>query len=120
MSVTTEPPESHSVVGVLASDPVGLMLGTGYHRFKAACGIDGLAKVDGKRLDLLAVVTDTPGKGQFREFIRLAKAAYDTVRVWQISNPTLNEALKRYGFTRTWTLGPDGEVVTGRVWTKRP
>lgn len=97
-------------------DPVGAALGTGFMRFSARCGIDGLAKVSGDRLEVLAVTTDTPGLGCFRRFIADAKQHYCWVEVIDIWNPWLEGALARYGFTHFYRTEPDGEIVTGMLW----
>jgi len=105
-----------SFLGEMIPDPVGVVLGTGYMRFESACGIDGLAKVTGDRLDILAVAARTTGKGQFRKFITLAKQEFKTVCVWEDWNPILGPALARYGFTPEKEIQADGEVVDGWRW----
>ena len=48
-------------------DPVGTMLGTGYMRFETRIGIQGLTRMDNEGgLDILAVVSESPGNGKFR------------------------------------------------------
>lgn len=91
-------------------------MNTGYQRFTHTSGVQGLAKVTGKRLDLLAVVSSHPGAGEFRAFIADAKKHFDVIAIWEIWEPLLDGILQRYGFTRT-TLTEDGETTTGRLWT---
>lgn len=79
-------------------DGVGVLLGTGFNRFTTAGGIDGLGKITGKRLDLLAIVALDPGTGQFRRFIAEAKTHFDTIAILHDWNPLMPEILKRYGF----------------------
>lgn len=104
------------VLGRTEPDPAGLILGTGYERFESPTGIDGLAKENGDRLDVLAVYAREHGQGAFREFIRLAKKEYRTVCVWLDDNPAIGPALQRYGFTPETEIQPDGEIVTGWRW----
>lgn len=98
-------------------DPIGVMLGTGYHRFEHASGIEGLARVIGDQLDVLAVISPNPGKGQFREFIGAAKRAFRTVAVWEVWNPIIGPALQRYGFTPAQCVETDGEINRGWQWS---
>lgn len=79
-------------------DPVGAALGTGFSRFRTPTGLHGLAAVAPGRLYILAVVSDAPGKGHFRDFITTAKAHFDEIGVWSIWSPELAAALVRYGF----------------------
>lgn len=97
-------------------DPIGDMLGTGYKRFESSVGINGLAKVTGKRIDILAVVATRQRTGQFRRFIAAAKNAYDVVAVWEDWNPVISEALQRYGFRRTWQHEEYGARVAGWIF----
>lgn len=100
-------------------DPVGKLLCTGYRRFESSCGISGLYKENGDRLDVLAVIAREHGRGQFREFIELAKTEYKTICVWHDDNPAVGPALSRYGFTpETEIDGITGEIMTGWRWDK--
>lgn len=100
-------------------DPIGQLLGTGYDRFESKCGIDGLAKEKDNRLDVLAVHANKPGKGQFRAFIALCKKHYQTVCVWDIFNPVVEQALTKYGFTEAHEVdGMTGEAMIGMRWDK--
>lgn len=97
-------------------DPIGVMLGAGYNRFATADGMDGLAKITGDRLDVLAVVASKAGAGQFRRFIASAKLAFKIVAVWEDWNPIVGAALKRYGFHPATCKEADGEVNHGWQW----
>lgn len=94
-------------------DPVGVILETGYHKFRHRSGIEGLAKVTGGMLEILAVFATAQGTGQFRRFIAAAKESFATVIVWEDWNPAVGAALKRYGFERHGRIEPDGEQLVG-------
>lgn len=97
-------------------DPYALIFGTGYMRFTTELGLDGLARISGDRLDILAIVTDTPGNGQFREFIRLAKEQFKEIGVWHVWNDALPKILTKYGFYKTKTVEMDGEILEGYLY----
>ncbi|MDE2107411.1 MAG: hypothetical protein KGL39_60000 [Patescibacteria group bacterium] len=97
-------------------DPIGVLLGTGYNRFETADGMNGLAKITGDRLDVLAVVASKAGAGQFRRFIASAKLTFKIVAVWEDWNPIIGDALKRYGFHPATCTEADGEVNHGWKW----
>lgn len=104
-------------LGPTEPDPVGVILGTGYHRFKSPSGIAGLAKWGGGRIDILAVVSRSKGSGQFREFIRQCKAQAPIVCVWFDNNPLVGRALERYGFHPCEeTDDAHGERLIGWRW----
>lgn len=107
-----------TLLGTWEPDPYGQILGTGYNRFKSPLGIDGLAKWNGERFDLLAVHAANPGTGQFRNWLAQVREQFKTVCVWQIENPALEAALKRYGFTPEVEIDRFGEVLTGLRWDK--
>lgn len=106
-----------NVLGQTTPDPLGLMLGTDFDRFESPYGIDGLARVSGSELELLAVVTDTPGEGQFRQFITACKAQFESIRVFEIWNDALAHTLERYGFT-PFTTTENGEPLSGYRWQR--
>ena len=95
---------------------MGELLGTGYSRFQHACGMAGLAKVTGDRLDILAVNATQQGQGQFRDFIAAAKKTFKTVAVWEDWNPILAPALERYGFKPAQCVEAWGETNNGWEW----
>jgi hypothetical protein len=107
-----------SLITSLEPDPISAMLGTGYFRFTGLFGISGLANPRPPRLDLLAVVSDQPGEGHFRDFVELAKLEYSTVCVWLVDNATLHAALMRYGFTPEVEIAFDGKPLKGLRWDK--
>ncbi len=98
-------------------DPAGVLLGTHYEQFTSCTGLTGLMLEKGKELHLLVVIATRPRKGQFREFIRLAKEQYETICVWELWNENLAKALERYDFKPT-TDFDDGEWLTGYRWDK--
>lgn len=104
------------ILGDIRPDPCGIMLSTGYQRFRSPSGIQGLAKWSDDRLDILVVYTDVRGAGRFRDFIAAAKRERRTVCVWDVWNPVVVGSLMRYGFTRETDIQGDGEVVEGFRW----
>lgn len=102
-------------MGVLGSthpDPIGRMLGHDFDRFYSPTGINGLAKEDGDRVDILAVDATKPGTGQFRAFIDQCKLEYETIVILEVWNDWLIEVLRRYGFHFCLTV-QNGEHVIG-------
>lgn len=99
-------------------DEVSEMLGTGYLRFYSTTGVHGLAKIVGvAELHVLAVQAVTPGTGQFRKFIDLCKAEFQTVYVWELWTDELGPVLTRYGFKPCTTV-EKGERLTGMCWSR--
>ena len=78
------------------TDEVGYLLGTGFQNFETDLFIKGLMKVDGDRLDILAVFSEKRRQGNFRAFIERAKTHFKVIGVWDIL----------------------GEVLDGWIWTK--
>lgn len=107
-----------NALGKVTPDPAGTILGTGFKRFYSRSGIDGLARENGDRLDILAVVANKPGKGQFRSFIATCQKQYRTVCVWGIFNPLLEEILGRYGFTPETEIDQWGMPLVGMRWDR--
>jgi hypothetical protein len=99
-------------------DPVGEILGTGYNRFRSICGIHGLAKEEGHRIDILAVDAERESTGQFREFIARLKDSFETICIWEVWNKALAMTLVRYDFAHTTQVEDDGEVLSGFIWTR--
>jgi|SRR3974390_1069904 len=102
------------------------LLKTHYREFHSPFGIDGLAKETngGKTLSILAVHTQQRRQGRFRSFMEEAKKEYTEIFVWEISNPILENALKRYGFSHTshteWdSFNQRNETIQGMVWKKK-
>lgn len=111
--------ESHPILGVVCEDLAGTLLGTEYVRYRSPSGVHGLAKWNDSRLDLLAVFAKRPGTGQFRRFIGICKASFDTVCVWEVWNPILGPILSKYGFSPETEVQGDGEILTGWRWDKK-
>lgn len=92
------------------------MPGSPFRRFDQD-GVDGLAWVRGSRIDVLAVISQKPGRGAFRAFIKECKAHHKTVCFWHEINPDLGAILTHYGFepAMEWMLG---EKTPGYRWDK--
>lgn len=99
-------------------DYASLVLNTGWNRFTSKQGIDGLMRINGLDLELLAVFAAKPGTGQFRRFITACKGKFDTVAVWEIWNDDLPTILTRYGFIPVEKTEDDGEVIRGFCWKR--
>lgn len=106
------------VLGSVQPDPIGSILGTGFQCFRSPLGPEGLAKWTPSRLEILAVHSSLPGRGQFRDFIAAAQRHWPTICIWEVWNPILQDALPRYGFTPETDLQPNGETVSGWRWDK--
>lgn len=106
-----------TALGTKTLDLASQLLGLNYKRFQSPTGIEGLAKEDGKRLDILAVNATKPGTDQFHEFIIWCKAEYEAIYVWEIWNPLLEQILQRYGFQVALQL-VKGQMVWGRSWKR--
>jgi len=102
----------------LKPDAVSTLLGTGYQRFRAFNGLDGLCKFSHGRLDLLAVVNPTGQRGLFLELILEARKQFSTICVWVITNPKVESTLRPIGFTPEVEMGFDGKPVEGLRWDK--
>lgn len=94
------------------------MLGTRMLRFVSPTGLEGLARPNDKRLDVLAVINRTDRRGVFREFIAKAKLEYETICVWAIHNPAIHYALLRYGFTPDVEIDQFGDTQKLLRWDK--
>lgn len=110
--------KTKTIIGEIFPDPISEILHTNYGRFYSAAGIDGLAKVTEKRLDLLAVAASFPGHGHFRNFIQICQSEFDTICVWHVENPLLQKCLPKYGFTPETEIDSSGEVLEGYRWDK--
>lgn len=105
-------------LGRYEPDVAGIILGTGFNRFESPDGINGLAEWRGDRIEILAVVANNPGQGNFKKFIADLKREFRTICIWEIWNPWLGDVLKRYGFTDETDIRSDGESVTGMRWDR--
>jgi hypothetical protein len=102
---------------VLTPDPVGEILGTGFQRFAVhRFELNGLLKITGDSLEILAVVSENEDRGNFRDFIDACKDRFREVIVWHIDNPIVESALSRYGFVATQKFERD-ERIPGMIWT---
>lgn len=107
----------HPVVGLLLPDDNAIALGTGYSKFRTSYfKMDGLCKVDGRKIEFLVVATDDPGQGHFRKFVDQLKLHYHEIYIWLDWNPELGPILQRYAFTRVTSKDSDGSVIKGWVW----
>lgn len=97
--------------------PYAGLFQTGYEAFTAPCGIDGLARIDGEHLHVLAVVS--AGPGAFRRFVQLAKLEFAAITVWEVWNPIARDALLRYDFEPTRGRDADGKPTTGLTWSRQ-
>jgi hypothetical protein len=108
-------------VVTLSPDPISAILGTGYGRFEHESGIEGLCKITGGVIEILAVLSTNPGNGNFRSFMDYLKHEFSTVKVWHIESDFLAEALLRYGF-RPWSekfcIQGEWETSEGFRWDK--
>ena len=117
MENMTPPNQSqHPVLGVITIDPIGLVLNTGFNKFSSCVGVDGLAKWDETTLELLSVVANQPGTGQFRQFMDQCRSFFQTIIVWEVWNDALAKALIRYGFSPHNSFR-DEEILNGYKWT---
>lgn len=93
-----------------------------YSHFTTRLGIEGLARVTGADLELLAVNATKPGTGQFRRFITEAKTRFASITLWSIVNDEMVPTLARYGFGPC--VGPDRKLdgtpstTEGMRWRK--
>lgn len=72
---------------------------SGFYCFTSPYGLDGMAKQTGKRLDLLAVAAQSPGSGQWRNFLAQAKIEFEQIVIWELWNADFAQRLReRYGF----------------------
>lgn len=107
----------------ITPDPVGQMFGLvrPFNSFESRFEIDGLMRTDGAgSIELLALLSRNPQRGQCRRFFRALKKAYRTVSVWHISNEVLHAALLRYGFQPEETVDESGDRLTGLRWDRKP
>lgn len=111
--------KSLTCLGTITPDPVGQALKTGMDRFSSPWGVDGLCRVVGVRVDILAIASQTPGKGQLRSFITALKGQFKHIRVMHIDNPILVPILARYGFVPfqdVESIEGETEFITGMEW----
>lgn len=92
------PSSSPSIVPVLGQLDYGWdLFGLGFGAFTTD-EMQGLALVRDDRLDLLALLAETPGTGQLSRFLRACQATYRVIVVYEIENLSLPFKLKHLGF----------------------
>ena len=98
------------------------LAGSDYYAFRTRAGLEGLARVAGGALEVLAVGTRTPGRGRFRAFIAAAKAQFATITIWEVWAPELVPVLARYGFSpctgASLTLEGRPAAIRGFRWQR--
>lgn len=104
------------VLGELREQPEHRRL-TDFMEFRSPFGVDGLARVRGNRLEILAVISVEEGKGHFRDFVSACQQRYVGIRFWALMNPELEKALTRYGFYGGNDVDEFGDVVDVMDWT---
>lgn len=115
--VTDQLMRERNVTGKMTSNDV-----PGYRHFKTYLGVEGLARVIGSDLEILAVNATKPGTGQFRKFVVEAKTRFSSITLWTIMNDELMPILARYGFGPC--VGPDvnldgtTSIAEGMRWRK--
>lgn len=110
-----------SVLGQTYPDPIGQAIGIKepFDRYFSPTGINGLAKENGKRLDILVVDATKPGTGQLRAFIDQCKREYEVIIIWEVWNDMLVEILQRYGFRWYEEVTDEGEQLGGYRYDAR-
>lgn len=98
------------LLGSIRPDPIGSYLGSPFVRFNSPLGIHGLMRVNGDRLELLAVNAWIPDTGQLRAFMRHAETLFDSILVMDVMNPFLPRVLMRWGYAP--------ESVDNFLWSK--
>lgn len=99
-------------------DKWSILFGTGYKNYSSPHGIDGLARVQGETLDILAVFARHRGRGEFRRFMQQAKQLFPVIEVWEVWNKDLAAILKHYGFRAVRRTEPWGERLDGFRWER--
>lgn len=106
-------------LGVIQENEISKELKTGFAQFKSPGGCGGLVKLNGGDVLILAIHSETPGRGQFRKFIRKLKKESRSIGFLSIWNPQLEKILKRYGFenfTHVTSIEGKVELVPGMIW----
>jgi hypothetical protein len=108
----------HPVVGLLTPDPLGVELGTHLMRFSnKSLQVDGLCKVAGRRIDLVAICSRDCNKGNVSKFFDQLMAAYRAIYVWEIWSPVIKQMLFRRGFMAI--REQQDVIVEGMMWLSR-
>lgn len=90
----------HPILGEIRPDHASNIFGMGFQQFNAA-RFEGLCRfTTADTIDILAIISKTPRCGHLAGFINGLKKAYRCIRVYEIMNPHLLEALTlAHGFT---------------------
>lgn len=109
---------NHPVIGLLL--PCPRELPPGFEEFVTDSGIQGTAKVTGKRIDIFTVMSKVPGRGAFGDFLYALLREYETVAFWEFTNLDLMAYLER-----KWTFRPvmeyvGGSLTRGMRWDRAP
>ena len=107
---------NHPVIGPLTVWEESL-LPTKFEKFNNG-QVQGLAWITGTDIEIGMVVSNEPGTGQFREFVRQLKESYRFIRFWAVLSPQLCETLLRYGFTAGKDIDEFGEATQVMDWVK--
>lgn len=112
----------HQLLGEIVSDPVGVLIKSGYMRFDTphCAGLvhETSITTDATHLQILAIVSRKPNSGQFRDFIHRAQALFATISIWAIWNEDFACILKHYGFVTVHETDQYGDPIEGMRWTK--
>jgi hypothetical protein len=104
-------------LGVLTRDPVGEAVGSDFQAFTAPF-VHGLARVSGRRLDVLAIKSAEEGRGHCRRFVADARREFDTVVFVEVCNEMLAAALGRWGFRQVVEEFAGGERCDCWRWDR--
>jgi len=106
---------SHPVLGDLYPDPFANKFGTGFCRFYGR-DFDGLARQCGKCLDILAIVSNSPGHGNFRFFVTSLQSMHPEIRFYEVMNKGFYTHLRSIGFNDFDEWGVEGPNV---IWERK-
>lgn len=110
---------SEKLFGVVEPDPVGHVLRTGYVRFQRPDGVAGLIRVNGRRLDVLAIDVAFKGRGYFKKFVEEIKREFDTIGMWHILNYDVVPMLLNWDFKKieeVESIEGHVEFLDGYIW----
>lgn len=89
---------------------------TGFKEFQQG-SIEGLWLVDGRHIDILAVLSTSPGRGEFSKFLQSLMDRSDRIRFLHVENDHLRSMLRRRGFIECEWFHID-ELVSGMRWKR--
>lgn len=104
------------VIGTQTLNPFSEAFGTGFMDFASPLGVQGLIQVDGRRVDVLAVITAAPGTGQFRAFLEGLQECFDEIVFVECWSHFLVSVLERKGFVRerSYDRDPKADCIRWR------